>query len=95
MGVLVTGAQKVESKVGRLRSKLGPLSEKMDRVNARTRLAWQAVEKLVRQDKWTTLRNTEVAGRRMLKKIIESTIQELERVSRKLETDSDIRGYAS
>ena len=95
LGILVTGAEKVEAKVGRLRSKLAPLSERMDRAKARTRLAWQAVEKQLRQDKRTTLRNTELTGRRMLKKIIESTIQELEKLSRKLETDAGIRGYAS
>jgi len=95
LGILVTGAEKVEAKVGRLRSKLGPVSERMDRANARTKLAWQTVEKHLRQDKRTTLRNTELTGRRMLKKIIESTIQELEKLSRKLETDTGISGYAS
>jgi len=95
LGILVAGAEKVEAKVGRLKSKLGPVSERMDRANARTKLVWQAVEKHLRQDKRTTLRNTELSGRRMMKKIIESTIRELEKLSRKLETDTVSRGYAS
>lgn len=89
MGILVTGAEIIEEKVGRLRTNLKPVAEKIDTVNTRAKLAWEAVQKQ------TTLRNTQVQGRRMLKRIVESTIRELEKLSRKLETDVNIRGYAS
>ena len=95
LGILVTGAVKVEEKVERLKSNLGPVTEKMHRVNARTKLAMEAVQDHLHQDKRTTLHNTQLRGRKILRKVIESAIHELENLNRKLETDTDIRGYAS
>jgi len=79
------GAEKVEKRIGLLKMNLRKVTdEAMDKTNARISPTWKTVQKQVERQTLTFLRKTERRGRRLLKKTIRSTIQELEKLDRKL-----------
>jgi len=88
------GAEKVEENVGRLKLKLRRVTdEARGRADARIGPAWETVQKQIETRK--PLRKSELRGKRLLKRIIEGTIQELEKVNRKLEQNIKTCGYAA
>ena len=96
LGRLVAGAEKFERNVGRLKISLQAVTDKaIGKADAHIRPAWEAVQKQLRRETKTPLRKTEFQARRFLKRMIESTIQELEKLDRKLEHDSTTHGYAA
>ena len=95
MGILVAGAEKVEEKVGHLRINLRIVTDTLGRVDARIKSRWVTIQEHFEKDDQVTLRITILRGKRVLKQIIESTIHELEKLSRRLETDANLHEYAS
>jgi hypothetical protein len=90
------GAEKIEKKVGHLKISLQTVTgEARNKADSRIRPAWKAVQKQLERETQTPLRKTELRGRRLLKKIIESTIQQLEKLNRRLEHDLKACGYAA
>ena len=88
------GAERVEENVERVKLKLRTATDEVrDRADARIRAAWETVQKQIETRK--SLRETELRGRSLLKRIIEGTIQEVEKVNRRLEREVKTCGYAA
>jgi nitrogen fixation/metabolism regulation signal transduction histidine kinase len=96
VGILVTGAEKVERKVGRLKLNLQTVTDEARvKADARIRPAWEAVKKRLGREAKMPLRETKLQARRLLKRIIDSAIQKLEKLNRGLEQDRETHGYAA
>ena len=86
MGVLVRGAEKAERQVECFKVKLQRTKYDAGQyADAHVRRAWKSAQNKFEREKENSLRISELKARRILKRIIGATIQQLEKVNKRLE----------
>lgn len=96
LGILVIGAEKAEEKIGYLKMTIRTITNKgRNTIDARIRQTLQGIQKQLGRESQMPLRKSELPGRRLLKRIIETAIQELEKLDRRLGQDNKIPRYAA